>query len=629
MQTSIDTTGMNGEKRAALELAEAAREPAHTRFAGGLFMGRMDSAQLLPFAGQPAGDAAEGETFLSWLEEFLRDHVDADEVDRTGEIPDPVIAALARRGAFGIKVPPHFGGLGLSQTNYCRAAMLLGSHCGNLTALLSAHQSIGAPQPLLLFGSPAQKARYLPRVASGEISAFALTEADAGSDPARMTMRASHTPDGSAFLLNGEKLWCTNGTRAGIIVVVAKTPEREGRVQTTAFIVETRWPGVEVVRRCRFMGLRALYNGVIRFHDVRVPRENILLGEGRGLKVALTTLNTGRLTLPAACTGLSKRCLSIARHWAAGREQWGAPIGRHEAIADKLARMASDIFAMESMTLHTAAMVDRDPHADIRIEAAMAKLWATETTWRIVNDTMQIRGGRGYETAASLAARGERPEPVERLLRDCRINTIFEGSSEILRLFIAREALDPHLAHGGQVFDTRLPVGRRVAAALHAAFHYGGWYPRLWWPVLDAGGEVAHPVIKHHLREAAVASRALARALFHAMLRHGPALERRQLLLGRLVDAGTELFALSTSLAHAEAHFERNGETAAITVADHFARGSLRRVKEALTPRSAKTEDASRRLAREVLDGKLRWLEDGAVCGQTSHASATPWSLAA
>src|SRR5947207_6194513 len=302
-------------------------------------------------------------------------------------------------GAFGIKISPAYGGLGLSQTNYSRAAMMLASYDGNLTALISAHQSIGVPQPLILFGTEEQKRKYLPRVAQGEISAFALTEAGVGSDPATMTCHAEPTPDGKNWVINGEKLWCTNGVKAGVLVVMAKTPPKmvngKERKQVSAFIVDIDTPGVEVVCRCHFMGLRALYNGVIRFKDVVVPRENILLAEGKGLKVALMTLNTGRLTLPAACVGMSKKCVQIVKKWSNERVQWGAAIGKHAAIADKIARMAANTFAMEAMTLYTASLVDRDKKADIRLEAAMCKLWGTEIAWQIVDDTMQIRGGRG------------------------------------------------------------------------------------------------------------------------------------------------------------------------------------------------------------------------------------------
>jgi alkylation response protein AidB-like acyl-CoA dehydrogenase len=520
-----------------------------------------------------------------------------------------VIDGLAKLGAFGIKVPARYGGLGLSQTNYCRAAMLLGSHCGNLTALLSAHQSIGVPQPLILFGTDEQKERFLPRVAGGEISAFALTEPKVGSDPAKMETHAEPTADGRHFILNGEKLWCTNGTRAGVLVVMAKTPPKDGRNQVTAFIVDVASPGVEVVRRCHFMGLRALYNGVMRFRDVLVPRENILLAEGKGLRVALTTLNIGRLTLPAGCTGLAKRCLEISRKWAAERVQWGAPVGRHAAIADKLARMAAEVFAMEAMTLYTASLVDRDKHADVRIEAAMCKLWASERTWEIVNETMQIRGGRGYETSASLAARGEPGIAVERFLRDARINTIFEGSSEIMRLFIAREALDPHLRVGAPVLNTQLPLKQRAGAAMKAAAFYSRWYPMMWLPRLRR--LPLHPALARHVRWAERTTRRLARRLFHAMIRFGPKLESEQVLLGRFVDIATELFAITATCARAESL----GNHDACGVADYFCGLSRSRVAQLFAGGSSNSDRAGYKLAQRLLSGEEAWLEDGILRG--------------
>jgi len=376
----IDTSKMSPEQREALELTESAREAAGAErgFAGGLFMGRFHLERIHPFPMQSAPDRDQGDAFLQRLGEFLKTQVDPDEIDRTGEIPKEVIDGLADLGAFGIKISPEFDGLGLSQTNYCRAGMMLGSYCGNLTALVSAHQSIGVPQPVILFGTEEQKRRFLPRVARGEISAFALTETKVGSDPAKMETQAEPTPDGEAFILNGEKLWCTNGVKAGVIVVMAKTPPKmvngKSKNQISAFVLDMNTPGVEVTHRCRFMGLKALYNGVVRFTNVRVPRENILLAEGKGLRVALTTLNTGRLTLPAACLGLSKRCLNLSRKWAGERVQWGAPIGKHAAIAEKLARMAAEVFAMESMVLFSASIVDREKSADVRLEAELCKL---------------------------------------------------------------------------------------------------------------------------------------------------------------------------------------------------------------------------------------------------------------
>ncbi len=602
---AIDTSKMSAGQRAAIELTEAARERTQTpSFVADLFMGRCDPAKLFPFPEQTHEDRDQGDAFLQRLEKILREKVNPDEIDRTGEIPDDVIAALADLGAFGIKVPAQYGGLGLSQTNYCRAAMLLGGHCGNLTALISAHQSIGVPQPLILFGTEEQKQRFLPRFARGEISAFALTENGVGSDPARMQTRAEPTPDGEAFILNGEKLWCTNGTRAGVIVVMAKTPSKmvngKARDQVTAFIVEMDSPGVEVVRRCHFMGLRALYNGVIRFTDVRVPRENILLGEGKGLRVALTTLNTGRLTLPAACVGMSRRCLDIATRWSAKREQWGAPIGKHAFIADKLARMAANTYAMEAMTLYAASLVDKDKHVDVRLEAALCKLWATEAGWQIVNDTMQIRGGRGYETADSLRARGEEPEPVERFMRDCRINTIFEGSSEIMRLFIAREALDPHLKVAGSMFNSKLPAKTRMAAAMKAGIFYARWYPTLLIPMLSKVQGPKSKVdrrLRRNMRFAERNSRKLARSLFHAMARFGPKLERQQLLLGRFVDIAAELFAVTATCARASMPSDKDD----VALADYFCRGARLRIAELFRGVHHNSDCAGYRLAQDLL----------------------------
>src|SRR6266516_5329846 len=249
---AIDTSKMSAGQRAALELTEAARDAASDRgsFAGGLFMGQFGLDAVHPFPSQKPEDRDQGDAFLQRLERFLREQVDPDEIDRTGEIPSGTIKELAAMGAFGIKISPGYGGLGLSQTNYCRAAILLGSYCGNLTALISAHQSIGVPQPLILFGNEEQKRKFLPRMAKGEISAFALAESGGGYDPAKMQTRAAPNPDGKHYELYGEKLWCTNGTKAGVIVVMARTPPKmvngKPKDQITAFIVDTDWPGVEV-----------------------------------------------------------------------------------------------------------------------------------------------------------------------------------------------------------------------------------------------------------------------------------------------------------------------------------------------------------------------------------------------
>ena len=501
--------------------------------------GNSTSSASFPIPAQSDEDRAKGEPFLKQLREYLEANVDADEIDRTGEIPQKNIDDLFAMGAFGVKIPTQYGGLGLSQVNYGRAAMLLGSWDANVTALVSAHQSIGVPQPLLIFGTDEQKAKYLPRVARKEISAFALTEWNAGSDPANMSLKAEPTEDGWRSL-NGEKLWCTNLIKAGVLVVMARTPPKmvngKERKQISAFIVDVDSPGLEITYRCHFMGLRALYNGIVKFTNVRVPRENLIAKEGQGLKVALTTLNTGRLTIPAACVGLSKRLLEICRKWATERVQWGAPIGKHYAIAGKVAEMAGNVFAMEAMTFLTSALVDRKA-ADLRIETAMCKMWATEATWRIADEAMQVRGGRGYETAQSLEGRGEPPIAVERFLRDCRINMIFEGSSEIMRLFIAREALDPHLKVGGAIFNTQLPMTQRMKAMFGSGSFYSRWYPKQYMKANAGDLGKLHADLRPHIQYAANTSKKLARGLFHAMMRFGPKLEREQLLLSRFAES--------------------------------------------------------------------------------------------
>ncbi|HXV76795.1 MAG TPA: acyl-CoA dehydrogenase family protein [Candidatus Polarisedimenticolaceae bacterium] len=615
----IDTSGMSQGKADALELAEASREShwAYPTFAGALFMGQLSWSLIHPFPVEESDHDEQGEAFLERLRTFLREQVDADEIDRTGEIPDDVIRGLAEMGAFGIKTPKEYGGLGLSQQYYSRAAMMLGSHCANTAALLSAHQSIGVPQPLLQFGTEEQKRRFLTRTARGEISAFALTEEGVGSDPARMATTADPTEDGRYFVINGRKLWCTNGTKAGLLVVMAKTPPKikNGREinQITAFVVEATSPGVTVDYRCRFMGLRALYNAVIDFKDVKVPRENIIAGEGKGLRVALTTLNTGRLTLPANCVGAMRACLSMARDWSNKREQWGSTIGKHAAIADKIARMASTLFAVEAMTMLTSALVDRK-QTDIRVEAAMAKMFGTEEAWNIVYDTMQTIGGRGYETRDSLAGRGETPYPIERVMRDMRINTIFEGSSEIMRLFLAREAMDPHLKAAGEAVNTRLPIGRRFKAALRAAGFYALWYPKQWLPLGGPSTAGLEPKLARQVRYVARTSRRLGRRMFHSMLGHGPKMEREQILLGRFVGVGTELFAIAASCARAQQLIERGTDRDdVLALVDHFCRESRRRIDGYFRGIRDNDDAVGYRLAQRILDSETDWLYRGMV----------------
>jgi alkylation response protein AidB-like acyl-CoA dehydrogenase len=609
--------GALASEKEARDVAEAARESEWSgpSFVRELFLGRFRLDLIHPYPAEDPQEAARARPFLDKLHEFLS-RVDSDMIDRTGDIPEEYVQELRDMGAFGIKIPTEYGGLGLSYTSYVKAMALVTSKDGSLTALLSAHQSIGLPQPLKLFGTDEQKKKFFPRLAKGAISAFALTEVDAGSDPANMHARAEPSPDGKYFTLNGEKLWCTNGTRAELLVVMARTPDvvvnGKSRKQITAFIVETSWPGVEVAHRCRFMGLKAIENGVIRFTNVKVPRENILWGEGKGLKLALITLNTGRLTLPASVAGGSKALLQASRTWAQERVQWGAPIGKHEAVAQKVAMMAANTFAMDAIAGLTVGLAEQGNY-DIRLEAAIAKLYNTEHGWRICDDALQIRGGRGYETADSLRARGERPIPIERNMRDARINLIFEGSSEIMRLFIAREAVDHHFKTAFALVDKDATGAEKAAAFGRVMKFYPGWYPLRWvgkGQVPGAFGEFGDLAV--HMRYAERHTRKLGRSIFHAMVRLGPKLERRQLVLFRAVDIGAELFAMTAACVKANA-LAKQGNSDGIPLADLFCRAAKVRVDQLFASFYGDYDAEMYRVAQAVMRGEHAWMETGIV----------------
>ena len=613
----LNAEKMDAGKLKALELAEDSREHEWSMpsFVAELFQGRLRWDLILPFPVQTPEDKKLGDDFLARLETILKEHIDPDEVDRTGDVPKNALKAMADLGCFAIKIPKEYGGLGLSQVNYNRVVHLVASYCASTSVWLSAHQSIGVPKPLVLFGTEEQKRKYLPRFRQGAISAFALTEPNVGSDPARMTTKAELTPDGQHYILNGEKLWCTNGPVADIMVVMAQTPPKivKGREkqQITAFIVEKTMPGVEVVHRCMFMGLKGIQNGLLRFTNVKVPKDNVIWGEGKGLKLALTTLNTGRLTMPAAVTGASKKCLQISREWANERVQWGAPIGKHEAVAHKIAGMSSTIFAMEAVSNLAAHMSDGHK-ADIRLEAAMAKLSCTEASWHIVDGAVQIRGGRGYETALSLKARGEKGYPIERIMRDMRINTIIEGTSQIMRLFIAREAMDSHVRKIMPIVSPRTPLGTRIATAFSSFGFYAGWYPVLFFRgnQLPKGIDIPKE-LRGHMAFAGRTAARLARSLFHAMMLYQQGLEAKQQLLTRIVNIGTDLFALSATCTRAICMVKDNpNDRGPVELADLFCRQARGRIERDFNHMFFNNDAYAYRIAQNTLESKYLWLEN-------------------
>ncbi|MCX5584093.1 acyl-CoA dehydrogenase family protein [Streptomyces erythrochromogenes] len=608
-------------EREARQVAEAAREQDWRKpsFAKELFLGRFRLDLIHPHPLPTDEDVRRGEAFLARLREFCETRIDGALIEREAKIPDETVRGLKELGALGMKIDPKYGGLGLTQVYYNKALALVGSVSPAIGALLSAHQSIGVPQPLKMFGTQAQKDAYLPRCATTAISAFLLTEPDVGSDPARLATTA--VPDGDdAYVLDGVKLWTTNGVVADLLVVMARVPKSENhRGGITAFVVEADSPGITVEHRNAFMGLRGLENGVTRFHQVRVPADQRIGAEGAGLKIALTTLNTGRLSLPAMCVGAGKWCLKIAREWSGVREQWGRPVAKHEAVGAKISFIAATTFALEAVVDLASQMADEDRN-DIRIEAALAKLYGSEMACLMADELVQIRGGRGFETAESLAARGERAVPAEQMLRDLRINRIFEGSTEIMHLLIAREAVDAHLSVAGDLIDPEKALGDKARAGARAAGFYARWLPKLatgpghvpgTYRAFHPGG---HPDLSTHLRYVERSARKLARSTFYAMSRWQGRMETKQGFLGRIVDIGAELFAMSAACVRAE-HLRASGEHGreAYQLADAFCEQSRLRVEELFGRLWSNTDDLDRKVVAGVLSGTYAWLEEGVL----------------
>ena len=605
-------------ERESRQVAEDAREKEWRlpSFGKELFLGNLRLDLIYP---QPELDpqaVEKGERFLAQLRDFLQREADPLQIERDAKIPDHVVEGLKQLGALGMKIPEEYGGLGLSIVYYAKALALAGSWHSAISTMLSAHQSIGVSQPLMLFGSEEQKRKWLPLVAKTHLSAFLLTEPDVGSDPARMSASAVPAEDGSGYILNGQKLWATNGAIADLVVVMAKVPKSEGhRGGISAFILPYDTPGVTVEHRNQFMGLRGIENSVTLLEDVFVPADSLIGAEGQGLKIALTTLNTGRIALPAICVGVAKWATKVAREWSLERVQWGAPIGKHDAIAQKLAFISATAFGLEAM-LDVAARLADQQRSDIRIEAAIGKLYGSEMGWQIVDELMQVRGGRGYETAESLKARGEKPVPVEQALRDMRINRIFEGATEIMHLLIAREAVDTHLQVAGDLLEPEAQLADRARGALQAGKFYAKWLPQL------AVGEGQRPgsysefgTLAEHLRRIERNSRKLARSIFYAMTRWQAGLEKRQAFLGRTVDIGAELFAASAACVYAQTlgreHPEHGAQ--AVELADLFCRQSRRRVDRLFTELWANEDDANYKGAQQLLEGRYAFLEEGVL----------------
>jgi acyl-CoA dehydrogenase family protein 9 len=567
--------------------------PQKLGFANGIFFGHFNAAQLYPY---PELKADERETVAKAVNEvgrFAREKIDAAAIDRNAEIPAEVIAGLGELGVLGMTVPVQYGGRGFSQLAYCRIMEVLGGHCAATTVFVNAHHSIGV-RALLLYGTEEQKRRWVPDLASGrKLAAFALTEPEAGSDAANVQTTAMPTPDGKSFILNGEKRYITNGAIAQVLTVMARTPvPGSEETKVSAFLVMPDLPGFEVLEaRMPKVGIRGTATARLAFHNMPVPAENLLGQQGKGLQIALNTLNYGRITFGASCTGVAKVCLKAAATHAKRRVQFKQPLSGFELVKKKIAYMAAHAFAMEAAVNQCAALIDRG--ADIKLETAMLKVWSTDALWTIVNDTIQIFGGQAYFCY----------EPYERMMRDARINMIGEGANDVLRAFVAIVGMKPvidqllglktALSAPFKELGTLLTFGaKRVGAQL------GLTAPEV--PVRSAELQPYAQELAKRLREFGLAVQTV-------LIRYREAIVDRQYVLERISDAACELYASGCTLSRLEQMLaEGNGNPAElgrdVLAGKYFLRLADRRVRQSLAALRDNDDTMTTATANAVLE---------------------------
>jgi alkylation response protein AidB-like acyl-CoA dehydrogenase len=519
------------QKRQAEELLFAG--PEHLGFAKSLFFGQFKVDRLFPYPILPPAQKQAADEAVAKLRAYCEQSIDATAIDRNAEIPQSVVNGLARLGVLGMTGPTEYGGLGFSQQQYSKVLEVLGGHDASVAVFVNAHGSIGI-RALVLFGTNEQKQTWLPGMCRGEkLGAFALTEEKAGSDAGNVQTTATPTPDGSAYILNGEKRYITNGGIADVLTVMARTPvPGSAETKVTAFLVTPDMQGFQVLdARMPKVGIRGTATGRIAFRDMRVPKENILGQLGRGLKIALHVLDFGRTTFGATCTGAAKACIRAACKHAKTRVQFQQPLADFEMVKEKIAFMAAHAFATEAMTDECAHLIDSGAD-DYMLETAMLKVFATEHLWTIVNDTIQIFGGKAYFT----------DEPYERMMRDARINTIGEGANEVLKAFIA-------------VVGSRAP-GVQLDAARKSPFKHRSKLMHVGWE--QTGGRWSLPDVPVQSGELRNEARALARnvkrlglALPWVFLRAGTEEKyiQSQYVHERLADIAIDLYAAACTLA--------------------------------------------------------------------------------
>jgi acyl-CoA dehydrogenase family protein 9 len=516
-------------------------------FGKSLYFGYIPEPLVVPYPTLRPEERENLELILDQFHKFAHAQIDSKKIDEESKLPPAVLDGMKALGLFGLAIPEEHGGLGLSVTAYARAMQEFGAIDGSVAVTLGGHQSIGC-KGVVLFGSDDQKKRYLPRLATGElVAAFALTEPGSGSDAASIKTRATPQPDGS-FLLNGSKIWITNGGIADFFTVFAQTEvtrDNSKKDRITAFLVERGW-GVKNGPEEHKLGIKGSSTTALYFDDVRVPAENVLGTVGGGFKVAMGILNNGRLGLAAGTVGLARTVIKLAIAHATTRRQFGRAIAEFGLIKDKIARMMTEVYAAESMVYLTTGLIDRGI-ADYSVESAACKVYGSEMCWRVVNESLQIAAGMGYM----------KEFPYERLMRDARINLIFEGTNEILRCFIALSGMQGPGDRLAQLADAiKWPlkgyglVADFVLDKLKTQY-YGG--ERL---------DLIHPALKKEavLFEDWVPE--LAKNVEKVLRRHGKNISEMQYVQQRVADIVIDLFMMIACMSRASAALSARGPAA-------------------------------------------------------------------
>jgi len=614
-----------------LERLEEARERiAGASFMTGLYEGRPDFDLLLP-PEEPAGERAVGEAYCRTIQSFLTDHVDPDEIERTAKIPDSVLQGLFKLGAFGMKIPKEYGGLGLSYKNYGRVLTLMAGWNHALALTVAVPQSIGIAMPILLFGNEQQKKTFLPRVAREDMSAFALTEPITGSDAANIRTEAVLDSTGHNFVVNGEKLWCTNGTIARYVTLIARVPARPlqqngtrtwipvpegtGAEQSvhTAFILDMTLPGVQIKQRCQFEGCRGIENAHMTFHDVHVPADHLIGETGKGLNYALTILNVGRaISIPALCLGMAKQAWQPTLDRANERYTFQKPLAERQTQQMRIGHMATTLFTMESLAYLVWHLADQKRY-DIRIEAAITKMFCSEETIRFLKDAQIIFGGMGYETVESKRIRGEPAFGIEQLVRDAEMARIGEGATDILKPYVAREGLNAHLERARNLFDERR-TGTRFAELWQLLKFYVPWYGRQWRGMpLSSRPELQHAKVRPKLVFIERTSRRLARTIFYAMLCHRQALRDDQGRQNRIEAVGEDLLAIAATALSAESQERTAGRPELWDLAEELFRHASQRIDEHILGLIYNRDHFATVIGKNAFSGKYSSLSGGII----------------